>query len=168
LLDFIFKHFFYWILLFFRRSEGCFFCWVQMMNFLGMKKSSLKNSDREQFQQQKLSFYVQEVIDFSSQYGKENTKSYTISNIRSAPIHYPSYGDFLESCVLVKYNYFNKLTNYKNIINKKKREHMVHGGHHFLPLSKFAPMLSHYLLAKTLLVWDFLSFSIKKKCIIFL
>ena len=41
------------------------------------------------------SLFVQDVIDFSSQYGKENSNSYTVSNIRSAPHYYPKYGDFL-------------------------------------------------------------------------
>ena len=49
------------------------------------------------------SLYVQDVIDFSSQYGKELSKSYTVANIRSFPTHYPRYGDFLESCVFRTY-----------------------------------------------------------------
>jgi F-box/leucine-rich repeat protein 4 len=39
--------------------------------------------------------FVQEVIDFSSQYGKENSNSYTVANIRSRPHYFPKYGDFL-------------------------------------------------------------------------
>ncbi len=45
--------------------------------------------------------YVNEIIDFSSQYGKEGSKSYAICNLRGQPNHYPRYGDFIESCVLV-------------------------------------------------------------------
>lgn len=50
---------------------------------------------------QRVRYFVRDVIDFSSQYGKEHTSSYTVSNIRSRPHYYPKYGDFLESCVLV-------------------------------------------------------------------
>ena len=57
---------------------------------------------------QKLSLFVHDVIDFSSQYGKEFSKSYTVANIRSDPVHFPRYGDFLESCVLVNKKNINK------------------------------------------------------------
>lgn len=53
--------------------------------------------------QNKISQFVQDVIDFSSQYGKEHSKSYTAANIRSMPTHYPRYGDFLECCVFRTY-----------------------------------------------------------------
>ena len=43
----------------------------------------------------KIRLFVQDVIDFSSQYGKENSSSYTVSNIRSRPHYFPKYGDFL-------------------------------------------------------------------------
>jgi hypothetical protein len=45
--------------------------------------------------------FVHDIMDFSSQYGKEASKSYTVYNVKSFPNHYPKYGDFLESCVLV-------------------------------------------------------------------
>lgn len=45
--------------------------------------------------------FVFDVLKFSSQYGKENSKSYAAVNLKSTPNHYPKYGDFLESCVLV-------------------------------------------------------------------
>ena len=51
---------------------------------------SIKPSDH-------IRLFVQDVIDFSSQYGKENTSSYTVANIRSRPHYYPKYGDFLGS-----------------------------------------------------------------------
>ena len=51
----------------------------------------------------KINLFVLDIIDFSSQYGKESSKSYTIANLRSGPNHYPRYGDFLESCVLRTY-----------------------------------------------------------------
>lgn len=47
--------------------------------------------------------FVQDVLEFSSQYGKENSNSYTVANIRSQPHYYPKYGDFLESSVLRTY-----------------------------------------------------------------
>lgn len=39
--------------------------------------------------------FVHDVVEFSSQYGKENTNSYTIANIRARPHYFPKYGDFL-------------------------------------------------------------------------
>jgi F-box/leucine-rich repeat protein 4 len=51
----------------------------------------------------KINLFVLDIVDFSSQYGKEFSKSYTIANLRSAPNHFPRYGDFLESCVLRTY-----------------------------------------------------------------
>lgn len=47
--------------------------------------------------------FVSDIVDFSSQYGKECSKSYTVFNLRGAPNHFPKYGDFLESCVLRTY-----------------------------------------------------------------
>jgi len=45
--------------------------------------------------------YVQEVVDFSSQYGSETSISYTVSNITGRSSTYPSYGDFTQTAVLV-------------------------------------------------------------------
>ena len=45
--------------------------------------------------------YVQEVVDFSSQYGSETSISYTVSNIAGRSSTYPSYGDFTQTAVLV-------------------------------------------------------------------
>lgn len=45
--------------------------------------------------------FVKNVLDFSSQYGRENSGSYTVANVRGCPTNFPKYGDFLESCVLV-------------------------------------------------------------------
>lgn len=44
---------------------------------------------------------VEEVLDFSSQYGNENSISYTISNVVGEPTNYPAYGDFTRSLVFV-------------------------------------------------------------------
>jgi hypothetical protein len=61
-------------------------------SILGVENASLARAN----------FFVQDVLDFSSQYGKEASKSYTVTNIKSGPNHFPKYGDFLESCVLVR------------------------------------------------------------------
>lgn len=45
--------------------------------------------------------FVKNVLDFSSQYGREQSGSYTVANVRGCPTNYPKYGDFLESCVFV-------------------------------------------------------------------
>ena len=45
--------------------------------------------------------YVQEVVDFSSQYGSETSISYTVSNVAGRSSTYPSYGDFTQTAVLV-------------------------------------------------------------------
>lgn len=50
----------------------------------------------------KIHQFVHNIVDFSSQYGKENSKSYSVLNLKSGPYNFPKYGDFLESCVLVK------------------------------------------------------------------
>ena len=52
---------------------------------------------------QRVRLFVADIADFSTQYGKEQSKSYTVANLRSGPNHYPRYGDFLESCVLRTY-----------------------------------------------------------------
>ena len=51
----------------------------------------------------KVRLFVSEIADFSTQYGKEQSKSYTVANLRAGPNHYPRYGDFLESCVMRTY-----------------------------------------------------------------
>ena len=51
----------------------------------------------------KVRLYVAEIGDFSTQYGKEGSKSYTVANLQAGPNHYPRYGDFLESCVFRTY-----------------------------------------------------------------
>ena len=54
--------------------------------------------------------YVQEVVDFSSQYGNETSISYTVSNIAGRSSTYPSYGDFTQTAVLVCTVHFSPLT----------------------------------------------------------
>lgn len=46
--------------------------------------------------------FVYDVAEFSSQYGREDAKSYTVGNLKSSPSIFPNYGDYLESCVLVR------------------------------------------------------------------
>jgi F-box/leucine-rich repeat protein 4 len=70
------------------------FKYPHRMNLLNRNDHSTQN---------KISQFVQDVIDFSSQYGKEHSKSYTACNIRSMPTHYPKYGDYLECCVFRTY-----------------------------------------------------------------
>ena len=47
--------------------------------------------------------FVEEVLNYSSEYGKHTNRSYTISNIKGEPQRYPSYGDFVTSMVLRTY-----------------------------------------------------------------
>lgn len=44
---------------------------------------------------------VSEVLDFSSQYGHDNSRSYTVSNVVGEPYNYPNYGDFTQTLVFV-------------------------------------------------------------------
>ena len=63
----------------------------------------LKNKKLPSFQGESsvAQLFAFDIGDFSSQYGKEGSKSYTVLNVRGGPNHFPQYGDFLESCVLV-------------------------------------------------------------------
>lgn len=45
--------------------------------------------------------FVQEVEEFSSQYGSEISISYTAFNIRGPPSNYPDYGDYPQAFVMV-------------------------------------------------------------------
>ena len=45
--------------------------------------------------------YVKEVTHFSSQYGSENSISYTTKNLVGEESVFPKYGDFTTACVLV-------------------------------------------------------------------
>lgn len=50
--------------------------------------------------------FVQDVVDFSSQYGSDISISYTAYNISGKPSKYPDYGDFPQAFVMVSYLYF--------------------------------------------------------------
>lgn len=45
--------------------------------------------------------FVQNVEDFSSQYGSEISVSYTAFNIRGPPSNFPDYGDYPQAFVMV-------------------------------------------------------------------
>ncbi|KAM8953436.1 F-box/LRR-repeat protein 4 [Pelodytes ibericus] len=47
--------------------------------------------------------YAKEVLDFSSQYGSENSMSYTMWNLAGSPNVYPSSGDFTQTAVFKTY-----------------------------------------------------------------
>lgn len=61
-----------------------------------------------QHQHQKITQNVYNILDFSSQYGREGSKSYSVINLISGSSVYPNYGDFMESCVLVRF-FFSSL-----------------------------------------------------------
>lgn len=44
---------------------------------------------------------AERVHKFSSQYGGEKSRGYTVSNIAGESSKYPNYGDFSEACVMV-------------------------------------------------------------------
>lgn len=45
--------------------------------------------------------FVQDALDFSSQYGSDISISYTAYNISGRPSKYPEYGDFPQAFVMV-------------------------------------------------------------------
>ena len=45
--------------------------------------------------------FVQNVEDFSSQYGSEISVSYTAINLRGPPSNFPDYGDYPQAFVMV-------------------------------------------------------------------
>lgn len=45
--------------------------------------------------------FVQDVIDFSSQYGSDISVSYSALNLSGKPSNFPDYGDFPQACVTV-------------------------------------------------------------------
>lgn len=48
--------------------------------------------------------FVQNVEDFSSQYGSEISVSYTAFNLRGPPSNFPDYGDYPQAFVMVRSN----------------------------------------------------------------
>jgi F-box/leucine-rich repeat protein 4 len=51
----------------------------------------------------RLAQYASEVLDFSSQYGSDNSISYTAHNIVGVPTKFPAYGDFSQTFVMRDY-----------------------------------------------------------------
>jgi hypothetical protein len=47
--------------------------------------------------------YASEVLDFSSQYGSDNSISYTAHNIVGVPTKFPEYGDFSQTFAMRDY-----------------------------------------------------------------
>lgn len=68
---------------------------------LGSVKSQTK--DPPAIDQGETIQYVKEVLNYSSEYGNSNNRSYVISNIIGEPQRYPNYGDFVTSMVLRTY-----------------------------------------------------------------
>lgn len=70
-----------------------------------------------------LSLRASEIVDFSSQYGTEDSLSYTAENLLGPPAIYPRAGDHAYSCQLVRcsnsYLYFHishsVLTNFRTM-----------------------------------------------------
>lgn len=79
---------------------------MEFNNFAIQRKkspsSSVHGANPFEYHQQKVTQYVYNVLDFSSQYGRESSKSYSVINLISGPSVYPNYGDHMESCVLVR------------------------------------------------------------------
>ena len=51
--------------------------------------------------------YGYKVEDFSSEYARENTASYSVRNLPGRYEIYPRYGDFTQACVLVSVRSFD-------------------------------------------------------------
>jgi F-box and leucine-rich repeat protein 4 len=74
------------------------------------KRGRNENDKNNKLIENKLTLYARDVIDFSSQYGKEYSGSYTINNILSYCSCYPKYGDFIYASVLRTYGEWWKLS----------------------------------------------------------
>ena len=78
----------------------------RVMEALGVKKPPAKRCEEEPALAR---MCVERVCNFSSQYGGENSRGYTASNLSGEACKYPHYGDFSEAFVLVclssSYNY---------------------------------------------------------------
>lgn len=63
-----------------------------------------KSDSAVQCEDKKINFieqFVSEVLDFSSQYGKDTSISYTAYNLTGKPSKFPDYGDFPQVFVMV-------------------------------------------------------------------
>lgn len=64
-----------------------------------------ENDVDDEQEQQILEQFVQNVEDFSSQYGSEISVSYTACNLRGPPSNFPDYGDYPQAFVMVLLNF---------------------------------------------------------------
>lgn len=69
---------------------------------LSMIESSLQD-DGESSEITFIEQFVQDVVDFSSQYGSDISISYTAYNITGKPSKFPDYGDFPQAFVMVSF-----------------------------------------------------------------
>ncbi|XP_046677806.1 F-box/LRR-repeat protein 4-like [Homalodisca vitripennis] len=95
-----------------------------------VRLSMIENSLQEDEEDSEITFieqFVQDVVDFSSQYGSDISISYTAYNIAGKPSKFPDYGDFPQAFVMRTYgNWWNEapsrrqdfmLQNYGKIIS---------------------------------------------------
>ena len=68
----------------------------------GKSNSSVHSCDKSVFKSLKRQT-VKEVLDFSSQYGSDQSRSYTVHNIVGETNNYPHYGDFTQTLVFRTY-----------------------------------------------------------------
>ena len=66
----------------------------------GKSNNSVDSCDKSVFKTLKRQT-VKEVLDFSSQYGSDQSRSYTVHNIVGETNNYPHYGDFTQTLVFV-------------------------------------------------------------------
>lgn len=69
-----------------------------------VRLSMIENSLKEENECTDIIFieqFVQDVVDFSSQYGSDMSISYTAYNITGKPSKFPDYGDFPQTFVMV-------------------------------------------------------------------
>ena len=70
------------------------------MALKGESESSMDPCDEPVFKTLKRQV-ASEVVNFSSQYGADRSRSYTVHNIVGESTIYPSYGDFTQTLVFV-------------------------------------------------------------------
>lgn len=75
---------------------------------LSMIESSLQD-DGESSEITFIEQFVQDVVDFSSQYGSDISISYTAYNITGKPSKFPDYGDFPQAFVMVSFKVYRTL-----------------------------------------------------------
>lgn len=75
---------------------------------LSMIESSLQD-DGESSEITFIEQFVQDVVDFSSQYGSDISISYTAYNITGKPSKFPDYGDFPQAFVMVSFKTYRTL-----------------------------------------------------------